>query len=153
MIQRIQTVFLLLSLLSMGLLFFFPYANLEQKDSVIVEFSIKGAELTKDNEKLDYNVLPLTIIVVLSCCITFITILLFKKRMIQIRLSFLNIILQLGTAGMMYYFVYSANKSFGESFSVNVMLVLPLVAAIFSFLAIRAIAKDEALVRSIDRIR
>ncbi len=153
MIQRIQTVFLILALLCMSLFFFFPYASIEQADAVTAEFSITGAELIKEAEAIKYNVFPLTIIVVLVSVISFITIVLFKRRMLQIRLSFLNIVLQVGSIGMMYYFVYSASKSYGESFSLNVMIVLPLVAAILTFLAIRAIAKDEALVQSINRIR
>jgi hypothetical protein len=37
--------------------------------------------------------------------------------------------------------------------SFNIAVVFPLIAIILDYLAIRNIGKDEALVRSIDRIR
>lgn len=153
MIQRIQTVFLLLALVSMLLLFAFPYGNVLAESEQIISFEITGTEYPKDGEIKTYSALPLTIMIGLICFISFITILLFKKRMIQIRLSFFNMVLQLGSVGMMYFFIYQANKVFGEGFSVNVLIIIPIVAMILTFLAIRNIGKDEALVRSINRIR
>lgn len=153
MIQRIQTVFLLLALISMVMLFAFPYGNVLVPESGVTEFNVYSIEYIKDGELKEYSVLPLTILVALICAISFITIILFKKRMLQIRLSFFNMVLQLGSVGLMFYFIYNANKVFGEEYSVNVLIIIPLVAAIFTFLAIRNIGKDEALIRSINRIR
>ncbi len=153
MIQRIQTVFLLLALICMGLLLFFPYGNIMTVNNEIVEFSVFGTEYQTEQQAKNYSALPVAIIVLLTCAVSFITILLYKKRMIQIRLSFFNLVIQLGSIILMYYFIYSANKLFGEDFSINVLLIFPLIAMILTFLAIRNIAKDEALVRSLDRLR
>jgi len=73
--------------------------------------------------------------------------------MIQIRLSVFNLVLQIGSLGLMYYFIYYANKQFADEFSLNVLFVMPIIALVLTYLAIRNIGKDEALVRSVNRIR
>jgi hypothetical protein len=154
MIQRIQTLFLLLALLSMLLLNFFPYGRLLTEDLPIIDFSISGPQITdKINNNVDNFAMPLQILVGIVCFISFITIFLFKKRMIQIRLSVFNLVLQIGSLGLMYYFIYYANKQFADKFSLNVLFVMPIIALVLTYLAIRNIGKDEALVRSVNRIR
>ena len=153
MIQRIQTVFLLLALGIMIIVFVMPYGIVTDENNSEIEISVTGAEYIKDGELTDFSVLPLTIIISIICTISFITIILFKRRMLQIRLSFVNLVLQAGSVGMMYYYIYNADKIFGQDFSVNIILILPVAALILTFIAIRQIAKDEALVKSLDRIR
>jgi hypothetical protein len=51
-------------------------------------------------------------------------------------------------------FIFFTYFSFsGAQISFKTGVVLPLVAIILDYLAIRGIKKDEALIRSIDRIR
>ncbi len=73
--------------------------------------------------------------------------------MLQIRLSVFNIIIQLGSIGLMFFFLFQANNEFGESWSTSIVIILPAIAMIFTYLAIRSIGKDEALVRSVSRLR
>jgi hypothetical protein len=50
--------------------------------------------------------------------------------------------------------VFIFNKcsgKFGTDYSTSILIILPAVAFIFTFLAIRAIARDEALVQSLNR--
>jgi hypothetical protein len=57
----------------------------------------------------------------------------------------------LGLFGMFFFFIY---YSLGDAqVSYKVSIFFPLIAVILDYLAIRAIGKDEALIRSIDRIR
>mgnify|MGYP001033594665 CR=1 FL=1 len=121
MIQRIQTVFLLLALGAMLLLFLFPYGSLLTEDMKIIDFSISGPQFLDSNKIVDNFAMPLQILVGIVCFISFITIFLFKKRMIQIRLSVFNLVMQLGSLGLMYYFIYYANKQFADEFSLNVL--------------------------------
>jgi hypothetical protein len=63
-------------------------------------------------------------------------------------------LLMLGYAGLVYFYVRDFSKTLdSELVTYKLFDAFPFVAAIFSYMAIRAIGKDEALIRSIDRIR
>jgi hypothetical protein len=67
------------------------------------------------------------------------------------RVIVFTILLMLGLFGMFFFFTYYSFS--GAQISFKISMVFPLVAVILDYLAIRAIGKDEALIRSIDRIR
>ena len=85
----------------------------------------------------------------LNPTLVLLTVFLFKKRMLQARLCFLSVVIQLVLVG--YYgvqlFVGVAYPLTYFVFGVSLPILLLL------FLARSAILKDEALVRSVDRIR
>lgn len=153
MIQRIQTLFLLAALVCMLLLLFFPYGYIISPENEIIRFYVLGTEYSGQQNEIVFPIIPVSINVIIVCLITLVTIFLYKKRMLQIRLSFFNLIMQLGTMILMYYFIYNANKTLGWELQVSFMIIMPLAAMILTFLAIRGIGRDEALVRSVNRIR
>jgi len=154
MIQRIQTVYLLIAEMLIGALFFVPFAKILGNEGLIYQFDMKGIYLAGSQKpEIIYGSLPLVILCALSLIILLITIFKYKNRILQMRLSTINILLLIGIGGLIFYYVYSSAKLMQGSYSLNIYLVFPVVAAIFIYLAIRAIAKDELLVRSIDRIR
>ncbi len=156
MIQRIQTLYLVLALTCMVVFYFMPFGCIEtQTENGItdVELGLLGADFLRVQETEHYSTLPLMIMISLVVLIIVLTIFLFKRRMIQIRLCVFNAILALGSSGLALFHLYHAAEKYGTDFSTNILVVLPIVAAILMFLALRGIAKDEALVRSIDRIR
>jgi hypothetical protein len=57
----------------------------------------------------------------------------------------------LGLFGMFFYFAYAGFE--GAKVAFKIPVVFPIVAVILDYLAIRAIGKDEALIRSLNRIR
>jgi len=69
------------------------------------------------------------------------------------RLCTINIFVLLGLGGLIYYYVSESAKLLSGIYSFTIFLLFPVIAAILIYLAIRAIKKDEMLVRSIDRIR
>ena len=87
--------------------------------------------------------------------IALITIFLFKKRILQIRLCIFNALLILGFYGLFAFFAWTVKGDMGvdASFSVKFALAFPVVSLILDYLAIRNIGADEALVRSLDRLR
>jgi hypothetical protein len=137
----------------MSLLFFFPFGKIMIKGGEMVSLSILGCSFVKAGSPIIFPVIPLLVIVSISMLVIIVTILLYKKRILQIRLCVFNIFIQLGSIGLMYFYLYFANKEFGTDYATSIMMIIPLVAAILTFLAIRTIGKDEALVRSISRIR
>ena len=156
MIQRIQTVYLLIAEMLIGILFFVPFGEITAKEGSIYLFDIKGIYLEGiQKPEIINNSLPLLIFILwaASLILVFATIFLFKNRILQMRLSTINIFILLGLGGLIFYNVWSSAKILSGIYSLTIYLVFPIIASILIYLAIRAIAKDELLVRSIDRIR
>lgn len=59
----------------------------------------------------------------------------------------------LGSIGLGYYMINSQAKELTAVVDYSIINAFPLVAMVLSYLALRAIGKDEALIRSMDRIR
>jgi cell shape-determining protein MreD len=97
------------------------------------------------------------IIVALATIIPFFTIVLFKNRMLQIRLCAVELVLLLGSQVFMAIYYYLGNRMFSQfeyhAQGIHIAIIFPLVAIILDYLALRAIFRDEMLVRSLDRIR
>ncbi len=86
--------------------------------------------------------------------ITLVTIWLYKHRQLQIRLTVFNSLLMLGYYGMFFLYLYYFKGRY-EAEAVHVLLpaIFPLVCIVLNILAIRGIAKDDALVKSYERLR
>jgi hypothetical protein len=137
MIQRIQTVYLLIALVILGAL---PY--------VFPLFTMSDGKEFRFMSDSFY-----TVLFGLSTTLTLISILYFKKRQHQFVLNRLTIILNLILLGL---FVYRSLNLSGETVQVSekgIGMFLPIVAIVFLALANRAIKKDEDLVKSADRLR
>lgn len=147
MIQRIQTVYLFISALLIASLMKLKFADLSVNDEIYT-FVARGIY---NGENLVFNGLAIFIFIGLVALLHFTVIFLYKKRILQIRILVFTIVLLLGLFGMFFYFTYAGFTDAKVAFKVPV--VFPVVAAILDFLAIRAIGKDEALVRSLNRIR
>lgn len=155
MIQRIQTVYLLLAAVLMSLTLFLPLATIWQgsEEMIVKAWSIEGS--------VGFDApLPLYLGIILSVAtaLPFVTIFLYKKRMTQIRLCVSEIVLLLGSAAFIALYCYRMCDVLAElmqelNFALGFAALMPVVAIIPMVLAIRGIAKDEALVRSLDRIR
>lgn len=147
MIQRIQTLFILAAGMLIGSLYIQKFADIIVNDQLHI-FNAFG--IFKDEELL-FSGLPLMILIGIIAVLHLLTLFLFKKRILQIRILAFSIILMLGLFGLFFYFTYTSFEDIKVAFKVAV--ALPIVAVILDWLAIRAIGKDEALVRSLDRIR
>jgi hypothetical protein len=136
----------------MASIFIFPFAELLGADGQIFIFNFNG--LSIENEEgmylLTYPPMILLIIIVL---VSFISIFLYKKRIFQMRINFINIMLMLGYLGLNYYYIHNFSTQLDGIVSYHVTAIFPIISAIITYLAIRAIGKDEALIRSMDRIR
>ena len=96
----------------------------------------------------------LTLISAIIPFITLITIWLYKHRQLQIRLTVFNSLLMLGYYGMYAFYLYYFKEKYAAD-AVHPLLpaVFPLVCIVLNVLAIRGIAKDDALVKSYERLR
>ena len=153
MIQRIQTLYLLLAFILMGLMFFFPFAEILSSEGKLYTFEFDGLHYIYDAQ-VYIQTIPTIILLSVILALNIVTIFLFKKRILQMRFAFINILLMLGFVGLIYYYVRTfSNELQVEAITYKIFDVFPFLAVIFTYLAIRAVGRDEALVRSVDRIR
>jgi len=152
MIQRIQSLYLLVVSILMGSLFMFPIAQLFGPESEIYEFYFNGLRLMDSAEQYVVTWPPMLLLCVIVL-ISFVSIFLFKKRVLQMRVNLFNIILMLGYVGLNYFYIRNFDKQMDGEVVYQLIAVFPIISIILTYLAIRSIGKDEALIRSIDRIR
>ena len=86
MIQRIQTLFLLAVSLLVGILLFVPLATVSFNDII---YKVKADSLVNmmNNGEAEIMFWPLFILLIIMMMIPFATIFLFKKRLLQVRLT------------------------------------------------------------------
>ncbi|MCK5867634.1 MAG: DUF4293 domain-containing protein [Mycoplasmataceae bacterium] len=135
MIQRIQTLYLLIVAILAGLGIYFP---LWITNKLIV---VKGFD----------NIYILSLfasVIVLSV----LSIFLFNNRKLQFVLGRLNILINIILLGVFGYLTQTLS---GETLvsEKEIGLVIPFVSIVFLYLANTAIKKDEDLVKSVDRLR
>ena len=147
MIQRIQTIYIFISALLIATLMKLTFAELSVNNELYT-FVAKGIFY---GEELIFNGMAIFIFIPVIALLHFFTIFLYKKRILQIRILVFSIVLLLGLFGLFFYFSYAGFD--GAKIAFKIPVVFPIVAAILDFLAIRAIGKDEALIRSLNRIR
>lgn len=149
MIQRIQTVYLLVVAILMVVMMSLPVGSFVASDYTATVFN--NLSLVAPDETADYEPWAMFAILMVSAVVTLGTIFLYKKRMLQIRLTIFNIILLLGYYGTLVTFVFMLKGE--NSFTPSWTVILPLISIILDWLAIRAIGKDEMLVKAYERLR
>ena len=137
MIQRIQSIYLLIAFLVTGVLpFFIPlWTMADGKEYLFMQNQVY------------------VVILGLSTTLSLLSIISYKKRQNQFVIGRLNMILNLILLGL---FVYRSLNVSGETLAVSekgIGMFLPIVAIVLLVLANKAIKKDEDLVKSVDRLR
>jgi len=147
MIQRIQSVFLLVAVILTGFLFKLELAELIAANEI---YSFVAAGMYKGETQV-FNGMPLLVMLGIIVVLHLVIIFSYKKRIRQMRMTVFTIILLLGMFAAILFFAYTSFD--GAKVAFKIPVAFPLAAAILDFLAIRAIGKDEALIRSLNRIR
>ncbi|WP_269243042.1 DUF4293 family protein [Flavobacterium limnophilum] len=137
MLQRIQTIYLLLAFVVTG----------------VLPFLIPLWEMADGKDYYFMQNQAYVVILGLSTTLSLLSIVSYKKRQNQFVIGRLNIILNLILLGL---FVYRSLNVSGETIAVSekgIGMFLPIVAIVLLVLANKAIKKDEDLVKSVDRLR
>lgn len=152
MIQRIQTVYLFLVVVCLTVAMCTPVGYFLQHDAGM---SAELYNLYSCNMEgiRDYSWWSLFAILCIAGILPLLAIFMYKKRMIQVRLTVFSAILLLGYYAVLVALLYSQKDIKFEAFIINWTLALPLVSMILEYLAFRSIMKDELMIRSLDRIR
>lgn len=147
MIQRIQTVYLLLAALLGGFISVYN-PNLWRARLVNNTYHYFNGQ-----SSYLYFTLLMIIIALAAVCIF-----LFKKRPLQFRLTVINVLVTLALISLQYLKIKSEAAQFQDtqmlaSATYLPAAFLPVVILVLLFLAARGIYKDQRLVRSLDRLR
>ena len=143
MIQRLQTVYLLLASIVSGLLIF--VFNLWKSN----EKSIFALDLL-ESESSVLKLIP--ILFQVSATLAFVAIFIFKNRKLQFVISRLTILINFILLGLLIYVSLTLPGEASAS-EKGIGMFIPILAILLLVLANKAIKKDEDLVKSVDRLR
>ncbi|ARV07597.1 hypothetical protein BTO04_13255 [Polaribacter sp. SA4-10] len=143
MIQRIQTIYLLLaSAVSGGLIFVFNLWSTLKENIFTLDLFLE--------ETIQLKLIP--VLFLASAIISFIAVFLYKNRQLQFVIGRVVILINLFLLGLLIYLSLTlpGEVSISEK---GIGMFLPILAILLIVLANKAIKKDEDLVKSVDRLR
>lgn len=155
MIQRIQSVYLLLAGVLSAIAFFTPLAYFTGTAGTWEMYTTAFTQATATTTAGDVPSLPWGILLLSLICVIIPVFCIFKynNRKLQMTLCTLSIV-----AYILYYAAYIAygftlSRELTASFTPTLYIVLPFFALLSVILARKAIKSDEEKVRAADRIR
>ena len=161
MIQRIQTIYLLLSVAAIAAMFFFPLAQIT---GISEEYFLKVTGIYNSIDQLGSSYLclsffPISGLLALEIIFTLTIIFLYKKRNRQMMLCKLNLLILTVIIAVVFFYADYVISLTGLPLPKDTLVnykftcLLPVISIILNYLAIRAIKKDDDLVRAADRLR
>lgn len=150
MIQRIQSLYLLLVVILGTLLCFYSPVQFLMPDGMEY-LSLRASDKW-----------PMAVISIVIPLLALVTIFLYNRRLLQARLNIMNVIFCLGYYALLALYIAFVVKGYetigntqlhGAEWYLNVWTAIPLVNVVLIMMATRRILKDEALVRAADRLR
>ena len=160
MIQRVQTVYMLASVIAILTMHFFWLASFAIPEATF-ELNSLGLVCQTKGFETDRMVWELFIVLLLMVALPLINIFLYKNRKLQLRVLIYTIILNVLYYGLFFWECYRlkgevAALSQGGVVDVHyniMMLVMPAVSIFALIMAARGVIFDSALIKSLERLR
>jgi len=150
MIQRKQTIWLLLAALSILLTILIPYG-------IHTSTALETTTITESDLNAKSNVL-LMIGSIVSCVFSFVLIFLYHNRKLQMRLTLIGVLLAIAVLGLQLY--DATQTALGNKIAIGIVgskiylgIAVPVICVFFLMLAYAGIKKDEKIIRDSDRLR
>ena len=150
MIQRKQTIWLLLASIIMLLTFFIPYG-------IHTETKLDTTVITETDLVAKGNYILMALSIAFTA-FSFFLIFLYGNRKLQMNLCLLALLLAFGVLGFQLY--HASQTSINNKLVVGILgskiylgVVIPILSAFFIIMAYIGIKGDEKLIRSADRLR
>ncbi len=150
MVQRIQSIYLFLAATALGLQFVFPYAAAPAETVVDASATFADGVFNLSDR------LGLLISSSLAIVLAVAAFMLFKNRPVQSRITSLGMFAATIVAVMLaaqFFFLMNETGPAMANVHYQAGVGMPAISVLLLWLANRAIRKDEALVRSSDRLR
>lgn len=151
MIQRKQTLFLLIAVVLNFLCLIFPIGEFIPR-GVGVNPLMYNLWIEDGQGSVSFASAPLFGILFLETIVSVVTIFRYNNRRQQIKFCSLNILL-LVLWYITYAIVFSLNSIEDGDFKLHMVAIFPLISLILTMMAKRGVKADEALIRAVDRIR
>lgn len=150
MIQRKQTIWLLLAALSILLTILIPYG-------IHTSTSLETTTITESDLNAKSNLL-LMISSIISCVFSFVLIFLYHNRKLQMSLTLLGVLVAIAVLGLQLY--DATQTALGNKIAIGIVgskiylgIAVPIICIFFLMLAYAGIKKDEKIIRDSDRLR
>jgi peptidoglycan/LPS O-acetylase OafA/YrhL len=154
MIQRIQSIYLFLAVCVLMLLTANPFARILLKTGDVVSLEIFKSSVDPFSGTSGIPLWPLAVLLVTVLALLLLVIFFYRKRVLQVRLCMLTILIMFGFEGMIYLYTKLTIARFQAENSLFLWpALIPFIAIILTYLAMKAIQKDDALVKSYERLR
>ncbi|WP_018341997.1 DUF4293 domain-containing protein [Cytophaga aurantiaca] len=155
MIQRIQSILLLISALILSVCLFTP-AWEATSGGTLIQLNSFTLNVTHETTSTHKNLFYIAGLIAISILLTVFIIFKYKDRVLQMRLNMMNTILICLIEGLYFWHIREVKTFLGtaeitEKF--GLAFYMPLAALVLCFIAGKRIQKDEELVKSVDRIR
>jgi hypothetical protein len=155
MLQRIQSIYLLLASLAIYALFLFPLVHNVQVDGKSLTIMVNGV-FQDMNGQLTHTQFftALTAVTAIVGLIPLIIIFLYKNRKQQVALCYSTMLV---VVGLTFWMAQTVKPIMGDAqidtHNWGIGLLLSSVSMIFLVMAVKAVQRDEKLVKSADRLR
>jgi hypothetical protein len=147
-IQRIQSLYLLIAAILMLVFAFFPALSFELADKTVLYGALEAGRA--GNMHID----PLLItLILLTSLLAIIDIFLYKNLQRQMTVCFVDIIISLAMLVAIGIQAFVVGNREGWTIVWQWYLLLPLLSVVFMMLAHRSMSKDKKLLRDSDRLR
>ena len=164
MIQRIQTILLLVIAIAMAMM---PFTNIwgeldasNNQLRLLSGFQLEVIDTNGTlNDSSDDTLISTTstwyigVLALSASLIAFISIFSFKNRLTQMKLGALNALIMAATLGISFFTIYQNEPLIEGQGNITTGFYLPAAAMLLNILSNRFIRKDEKLVKSVDRLR
>ncbi len=160
MIQRVQTIYMLASVIAILTMHFFWLASFAIPEATF-ELNSLGLVCATKGFETDRMVWELFIVLLLMVALPLVNIFLYKKRKVQLRVLIYTIVLN-----VLYYglFFWECSRLKGDVAALSqggvvdvhyniMMLVMPAVSIFALIMAARGVIFDIALLKSLERLR
>lgn len=153
MIQRIQTLYLLIAF-ALGIVFLFsPLASFSISDLMVELKVMDFNEISDMNQGMFVDTMPLVIVVLIFVILTAVSILLYKNRALQMKLVGFGFLINTVLIILGFWYTDTMADKVNTQPDYEYGAIVPAVSLIFLFMAMRGIRKDTKLLRSMDRLR
>ncbi len=155
MLQRVQSIYLFLVFVFALLYALFPLAHLESDTaSYVVRLTQFGSLFSQSPLSMGFLGVMAIVLWLVTIVITVYMTFQYKNRLFQIKLGKLNMLLHAALILVSFFFIDSLRAQLDNgTMSYGAGIFFPVISLIFILMAIKAIRRDENLVRSADRIR
>ena len=159
MLQRVQTVYMLASVVAILMMLLFPLATFQTPEATLKLTAVGLENLTDGTSVMGWSIFGIIVVMLL---VPLIAIFLFKKRWVQFRFLLFAAILNLLYFGLYFYECHNYTEMIQNGLVANaevqvlynyLMLAMPALGIFCNVMAMRGVLHDIMLLKSLERLR